>query len=190
MAASTPWKLVVTGGVGILAGVALVSVDWTLASLAAFAGLALAARGALYLVTSASFRGLPGAFAVLEVAGDVGVGIAAIAWRDPTVLSVAVLIGSWAILHAIAGGTIAVTAPGEHPPWPVSLIVAIVAVVLGVILIARPNSSVRGAAVLIGLLALLEGTREVAEAASRHHRERRINQAAHPESTAPAGRDA
>jgi hypothetical protein len=60
MPASTPWKLAVTGGVGIVAGVALVSVDWTLASLAAFAGLALVARGALYLVTSASFLGLAG----------------------------------------------------------------------------------------------------------------------------------
>jgi uncharacterized membrane protein HdeD (DUF308 family) len=186
MSASTPWKLAVTGGVGILAGVALVSVDWTLASLAAFAGLALVARGALYLVTSASFRGLAGTFAVLEVAGDVGVGIAAVAWRDPTLLSLAVLIGSWAVLHAIVGGTLAVTTPGEHPPWPLSLIVAIVAVVLGVILIARPNGSVRGAAVVIGLLALVEGTREVAEAAFRHHRERRVRQAAHAQSAAPA----
>ena len=83
MSASTPWKLAVTGGVGIVAGVALVSVDWTLASLAAFVGLALVARGALHLVTSASFLGLAGAFAVLEVAGDVGVGITALAWPTP-----------------------------------------------------------------------------------------------------------
>jgi uncharacterized membrane protein HdeD (DUF308 family) len=121
----------------------------------------------------------------LEVAGDVGVGITALAWRDPTLLSLAVLIGSWAVLHAIVGGTLAVTTPGEHPPWPLSLIVAIVAVVLGVILIARPNGSVRGAAVVIGLLALVEGTREVAEAAFRHHRERRVRQAT-PAQAAPA----
>ncbi len=185
MPALTPWKLAVTGGVGIVAGVALVSVDWTLAELAAFAGLALVARGALHLVTSASFGGLAGAFAVLEVAGDVGVGITAIAWRDPTLLSLAVLVGSWAILHAIAGGTIAVTTPTEHPPWPLSLIVAMVAVVLGVILIARPGDSVRGVAVIIGLLALLEGTREVAEAAFRHRRDRRVRQATHAQSAAP-----
>jgi uncharacterized membrane protein HdeD (DUF308 family) len=186
MSASTPWKLAVTGGVGILAGVALVSVDWTLALLAAFAGFALVTRGALYLVTSASFVGLAGAFAVLEVAGDVGVGITALAWPDPTLLTLAVLIGSWAILHAIAGGTIALTTPGEHPPWPLSLIAAIVAVVLGVILIARPGDSVRGVAITIGLLALLEGTREIAEAAFRHRRDRRVRQARHAQSAVPA----
>jgi uncharacterized membrane protein HdeD (DUF308 family) len=186
MSALTPWKLAVTGGVGILAGVALVSVDWTLASLAAFAGFALVTRGALYLVTSASFRGLAGAFAVLEVAGDVGVGITALAWRDPTLFSLAVLIGSWAILHAFAGGTIAITTPTEHPPWPLSLMFAIGGLVLGVILIGRPGDSVRGVAVVIGLLGLVEGTREVAEAAFRHRRDRRVRQATHAQSAAPA----
>ena len=68
MSASTPWKLAVAGGVGIVAGVALVSVDWTLASLAAFVGLALLARGALHLVVTGPFLGLAGAFAVLGVA--------------------------------------------------------------------------------------------------------------------------
>jgi uncharacterized membrane protein HdeD (DUF308 family) len=177
MSASTPWKLAVTGGVGVIAGVALVSVDWTLASLAAFAGLALAARGALHLVTSTSFLGATGAFALLEVAGDVGVGITAVAWRDRTLLSLAVLVGSWAILHAIAGGTISATTRADHP-WPLSIMFAIVAVVLGVILIARPNGSVRGVAVTIGLLALVEGTRELSEAAFRLRRERRFRHCA------------
>jgi uncharacterized membrane protein HdeD (DUF308 family) len=186
MLASTPWKLAVTGGVGIVAGVALVSVDWTLALLAAFAGFALVTRGALYLVTSASFRGLAGAFAVLEVAGDVGVGITAIAWPDPTLLGLAVLVGSWAILHAIVGGTIAITTPAEHPPWPLSLVFAISELVVGVIVIGRPGDSVRGVAVTIGLLALLEGTREIAEAVFRSRRERRIHRAAHTQAEAAA----
>jgi uncharacterized membrane protein HdeD (DUF308 family) len=186
MSTLTPWRLAVTGGVGIVAGVALVSVDWTLASLATFAGFALVTRGALHLVTSASFRGLAGAFAVLEVAGDVGVGITAIAWPDPTLLSLAVLVGSWAILHAVAGGTIAITTPTEHPPWPLSLIFAIGGLVLGVILTTRPGDSVRGVAVTIGLLALLEGTREIAEAAVRSRRERRIRRAQHTHSAAAA----
>jgi len=178
MPALTPWKLAVTGGVGIAAGVALVSVDWTLTSVAAFVGLALVARGALHLVVTAPFHGLAGAFAVLGVGGDVGVGIAALAWPDPTLLSLAVLVGSWAILRAIVGGTIAVTTPTEHPPWPLSLVFAIAELVVGVIVIARAGGSVRGVAVTIGILALLEGTREVAEAVFRSRRERRISRAA------------
>jgi len=93
MSASPPWKIAVTGAVGIVVGIALLSVDWTLAALAAFAGLALLARGSLHLVASASFVGFGGAFAVLEVAGDVGVGITALARPEPTRLSLAFLIG-------------------------------------------------------------------------------------------------
>ena len=103
MSTSTPWKLGVTGGVGIVAGVALLSVDWTVAPLAAFVGLALVARGALHLVTPVSFVGFAGAFAVLEVAGDAGIGITALAWPEPTLLSVALLAGSWAVSRALVG---------------------------------------------------------------------------------------
>jgi hypothetical protein len=60
---------------------------------------------------------------------------------------------------------------------PVSVVLFVVAVVLGVI-IARANGSVRDAAVIIGLLALLEGTREVSEATFRSLRERRLRRAA------------
>jgi hypothetical protein len=74
----------------------------------------VAARGALHLLVTAPFPGLAGAFAVLGVAGDVGVGIAALVWPDPTLLSRAVLVGSWAILRASVGGTIAVTTPTEE----------------------------------------------------------------------------
>jgi uncharacterized membrane protein HdeD (DUF308 family) len=63
---------------------------------------------------------------------------------------------------------------------------AIVAVVLGVIVIARPNGSVRGLAVTIGLVALLEGTREISEAAFRLRQERRFRRAAHAHSAAAA----
>ena len=62
-------------------------------------------------MVTAPFLGLAGAFAFLGVAGDVGVGITALAWPDPTLLSLAVLVGTWAILRAIVGGTIAITTP-------------------------------------------------------------------------------
>ena len=81
MPAPTPWKHALTGGVGIVAGVALLSADWSIAQLAAFVGLALVARGALHLVTTTGFVGFAGAFAVLHVAGDLGVGLTVVSWR-------------------------------------------------------------------------------------------------------------
>lgn len=178
MFVSTPWRLAVTGAVGVLAGTALLSVGWSLPALAAFAGFALATRGALHLVTSAPFRGLAGAFAILEVGGDVGVGIAVLAWPEPTLRTLALLLGAWAVLHSIAGGAIAITTRAEHRSWPLFVVFAIVAATFGVILITGPNDSVEDAAMVIGLLALLEGARELCEAARRHHQERQLSSVA------------
>ena len=92
--------------------------------MAAFAGLALVARGALHLVTATPFVGFAGAFAALAVAGDAGVGITALAWPDPTLFSLALLIGAWAIVRAIAGGTIAITTRADHRWWLLSFVFA------------------------------------------------------------------
>jgi hypothetical protein len=172
MSAPAAWKLALTGGMGIAAGAALLSVDWAPSQLAAFAGFALLARGALHVVTSAPFVGFGGAFAALAVAGDVGVGIAALAWPDPTLATLSLLLGTWAVVRAIAGGTIAVTTRAHSRQWLLFFAFAIGAATLGAILVASRDGTVREAAVLIGLLALLEGTREVSEAAFRARGER------------------
>ena len=184
MSQPIPWKLAVTGGFGVLAAIALLSGDWTIRELAAFAGLALVARGALHLVT-ASFVGLAGAVAVLAVIGDVGVGAAAIVWPSPTLLSLVLLVGSWTIVRGIAGATIAVTTRADNSKWPIFFVFATVEVALAVALIARPTGSVRAAAVTIGLLLLVEGAREIADAGLSMRREHRSHStAAQPAATA------
>ena len=174
MPAPTPWKQAVTGGVGIVTGVALLSVDWTLAQVVAFVGLALVARGTLHLVTSTPFVGFAGAFAALGVAGDIGVGITLLAWPDPTTLTLALLVGSWAILRGLAGATIAVTTRVDHPWWLVTIVFVTIAGVMGAVIIARSVGPLHDTVVMVGLLALLEGTRDAAEAASRARHARTV----------------
>ena len=184
MWASPPWKLAVTGGVGLVVGVALLSVHWTVAQLAAFVGLALVARRALHLVTPASFVDFAGAFAVLEVMGDLGVGITALVWPTPTLLSLALLVGSWAIVRATVGATIAVTTRVDRPWWLLSVAFTIFAGVLGVILVISSSGSVRGAAVTIGLLSLMDGIHEISEGALQARRAHGLRRSAHAASTA------
>jgi uncharacterized membrane protein HdeD (DUF308 family) len=172
MSAPAPWKLAAIGGVGTAAGLALLSVDWTVTTLAAFTGLALIARGASYLVASPSFLGFAGAFTVLQVGGDVGVGITILAWPQPTLLTVAALVGSWTIIRAIAGATIAVTTRGGQPGWTLSVLIATITGIVGVILIAS-HGSVSDAAVFIGLIMLFEAARDITGAWFRHRHERR-----------------
>jgi len=176
MPTSTPWKVVVTGGVGVIAGVALLTVEWTtLAPLAAFVGMALVARGALRLVAAGPFVGFEAAFVILAIAGDVGVGITVLAWPDPTRQIVVLLVGSWAIVRAIAGGTIAATTRADHPWWLPSIALAMAAGVLGAIVLTRSSGSVHSISVIIGLLVLLQGSHEVLEGALRH-RQRRVRE--------------
>jgi uncharacterized membrane protein HdeD (DUF308 family) len=185
MSQPTPWKLAVTGGFGVLAAIALLSRDWTIRELAAVAGLALVARGALHLVT-ASLAGLAGALAVLAVVGDVGIGAAALLWPSPTLLSLVLLVGSWTVVRGIAGATIAVTTRADNSNWPIFFVFATVEVALAVALIARPTGSVRAAAVTIGLLLLVEGAREIAGAGSSIRRERRSHTTAPTQPAATA----
>ena len=97
---------------------------------------------------------------------------------DPALLSLALLVGVWAVLRAIVGGTIAITTRADHPPWLLSLVFAVAAGVIGVILIAGSSGSVRRIAVTIGLLLLLEGTGEISEAALRDRGKRRLRRGA------------
>jgi len=186
MSTSTPWKHAIIGGAAIVAGIVLLSVDWTIATLAAFAGFALLARGTLHAVASTAFVGFAGAFAVLAIAGDVGVGITALAWPNSTVTTLSVLVGSWAVVRSFAGATIGVTTRAEHTWWLLFVALAAVGGILGIMLVARAGgASAHDAAVLIGLLALVDGAREVAEAGSRHRRERRLTHGARAHVPAP-----
>jgi uncharacterized membrane protein HdeD (DUF308 family) len=182
MPASTPWKADVIGAVGIAAGAALLPADWPVAPLAVFVGLALVARAALHLVAARSFVGFEGAFAVLEIAGDAGVGITVLAWPGPTPLSLAVPVGLWAVVRAIVGVTIAITTHVENSWWPLSIVFAVAVGVLGATVIARSGGSLRSITVVLGLLMLVEGAREAADGALRQHRERLRSGGARPSS--------
>jgi uncharacterized membrane protein HdeD (DUF308 family) len=160
----------------VLAGVALISHDWTLVALAAFVGLAFVARGTLHLLGPLAFVGLAGAFAILEVVGDIGVGIAAMVWPHPTLLSLSLLVGIWAVVRAVTRATIAITTRAEHPLWLVIVAATAIAACLGVLLIVRSGASLHDVSVTIGLLMVLEGTRELSEAAFRRREPRPTRQ--------------
>lgn len=55
-----PWKQALIGAVAVIAGVALLLTDWSLAQLVSFVAMFFVARGALHLVTM-SFEGVSGA---------------------------------------------------------------------------------------------------------------------------------
>lgn len=166
-----PWKLALIGLVAIAAGIALELVDWTLPQLAAFAAMLFLARGALHVVTT-SFEGVVGALSALLGCGEIAIGVLLLAWPSPTLLVIAVVVGVLALTHGIVDATILLATRRDRPRWLPRFVAAAAQVALGVALIARPGGSVRGTAVTLGLLAILEGVIELAEGVVGMRRER------------------
>jgi uncharacterized membrane protein HdeD (DUF308 family) len=163
-----PWKLAVIGAVAVIAGIALLLVGWTIAQLAAFVAMLLVARGALHLTTT-SFDGVTGALGALQGAIEVGAGLVLLAWPDPTLLVLTILVGTIVVVQATVDATIVGTTRREHVHWTARLVADVLQVVLGVALIARPSGTVHGAALIIGGVGVVAGGVEIVTALSRRH---------------------
>lgn len=167
-----PWKLAVTGAVAVIAGVALLLVDWNVAQLAAFVAMVFIGRGALHVVTT-SFDGVTGALAALQGGGEIGVGLVVLAWPHPTLLVVAVVVGAWVVVQATVDATLVVATRGDRRHWWVRFGADIVSLGLGVALIARPAGTVHAAALTLGAITVVAGAVEIATAAGRMRSEHR-----------------
>jgi hypothetical protein len=166
-----PWKLALIGLVAIAAGLALELVDWTLPQLAAFAAMLFLARGALHVVTT-NFEGVVGALSALLGCGELAIGVLLLAWPSPTLLVIAVVIGVLALTRGIVDATILLATRRDRPRRQARFAAALAEVAVGVALIARPGGSVRGTAVTLGVLAILEGIIELVEGVGGMRRER------------------
>jgi uncharacterized membrane protein HdeD (DUF308 family) len=168
MTYTPPWKLAVVGMVAILAGVALVLVDWQVSELAKFVAMLFIARAALHIVTT-QFEGVEGGLAGALAGGELTVGTVLLVWPSPTLLVVGVVVGALAVLHAAIAGAIIAATRTPHTLWKLRLVSCVLEFALGVALIARPGGTVRGTAVTLGALAILVGLTEVVTATSRVH---------------------
>ncbi|MCU1464503.1 MAG: hypothetical protein JWM72_431 [Actinomycetia bacterium] len=160
-----PWKLGVIGAVAVIAGIALLLVDWTIAQLAAFVAMLLIARGALHLTTT-SFDGVTGALGTLQGAVEAGAGVLLLAWPHPTLLVLTVLVGAIVVVQATVDGTIVGATRREHRHRTARLGADVLQVVLGVALIARLSGTVHAAGLIIGIVAIVAGGVEIVTALS------------------------
>jgi hypothetical protein len=160
-----PWKLGVIGAVAVIAGIALLLVDWTIAQLAAFVAMLLVARGALHLTTT-SFDGVTGALGALQGAVEVGAGVVLLAWPHPTLVFLTAVVGTIVVVQGTVDATIVAATRREHRHWTARFVPDAVQVMLGVALIARSLETVRAAALILGIIAIVAGCVEVATAFS------------------------
>jgi uncharacterized membrane protein HdeD (DUF308 family) len=153
--AETWWAGVVGGAVSVVFGAVILSVDWSVESLALVIGILLALRG---LATAASRPADGSARRVNVVIGvlELAAGIALLVWPEIGLLTLAVVIGA----RILAGGILLlVGAIGSRglPWWWMMLVLGLIQVPLGIWALRRPGMTLAILVTLVGVWAIVAG---------------------------------
>ena len=154
------WMVLLDGLVLAVAGVLILSVDWSLRSLATFIGALFIVQG----VAAMSSRGLDRSAAGTNIVSGVlsiAAGVAIIVWPGPGLTAVAVFLGAWLIVMgslAIAG---AFAARHVIPNWWMLLGIGLLEVPLGVLALADPGATLAALITVGGIWAVAVGVMNI-----------------------------
>jgi uncharacterized membrane protein HdeD (DUF308 family) len=154
------WVLLVAGIVSVVAGILILTIKWTVEDLALFVAILFIVRGGFTLVAKpvdGSGRGWNLFTGVLEIV----VGIAFLAWPEPTLLTLAIFIGAWVVVSGIFTIIGAIANRHDVSLWWVYLIFGVIEVPLGIVLLNRPSLTLAVAIAMVGIWAILVGTLEI-----------------------------
>jgi uncharacterized membrane protein HdeD (DUF308 family) len=153
--------LIIAGVLGTIAGIlALVFPDITLLALALIAGINLLLLGALSLVDSFSDDGDTGARVLSAVLGLLGIMAGLVVMRRPgeSLLAVLLVLGIWLVVTGIVD---LVRAFANAQSRGFRLLAAVVDLVLGGLILALPDVSLKTLALLIGIAFIVRGVLSV-----------------------------
>ena len=150
--------VVVVGVLSIVAGIlAIVYPDITLLALALIAGINLLLLGILGLVDAAASDEDAGGTRVLSgVLGLLGVIAGLVVMRRPgeSLLAIILILGVWFVVSGLVDAIRAIAVPGDRA---FRLLVAIFDIVLGGLILALPDLSLKTMAVLAGIAFIARG---------------------------------
>ena len=154
------WILLLAGTFSVVVGIVILSVQWTLADLAAVVSIFFVVNGAFRAATPPvdnSGRRWNIGVGVAEIL----VGIAFLAWPGVSLLTLAIFIGAWVFVHGVfdlAGG---ISSRHDVKFWWLYVIIGAIEVALGIVLLDRPILSLALAIAVAGVWALVIGTLEI-----------------------------
>ena len=154
------WILLLAGIFSVVVGIVILSVQWTLADLAAVVSIFFVVNGAFRAATPSvdnSGRQWNIGVGVAEIL----VGIAFLAWPGVSLLTLAIFIGAWVFVHGVfdlAGG---ISSRHDVKFWWLYVIIGAIEVALGIVLLDRPILSLALAIAVAGVWALVIGTLEI-----------------------------
>jgi len=151
----TWWAGLLGGVVSVVCGMLVLSVDWSVTSLAVFVGILLAFRG----IVTVSSRPLDGSSRGLTVfAGvlEVGAGVAIAVWPEIGLLTLAVVVG----VRLVVGGILALMgaiANRQVPHWWFVFVLGLIQLPIGIWALRRPGMTLVVLITLIGVWAIVGG---------------------------------
>ena len=157
--AETWWAGVVGGVVSVIFGAVILSVDWSVDSLALAVGILLGLRG---LATAASRPADGSARRVNLLVGvlEIAAGVAVVVWPEIGLLTLAVVIGA----RILVGGLLLVAGAVVHrelPWWWLMLVLGLIQVPLGIWALRRPGMTLAILVTLVGVWAIVAGIWEI-----------------------------
>lgn len=164
------WALLASGLVSVLAGLIILSINWTLATVMLFAGIYLVVRGVLVAFSSPPPGLVSRAWPVTTGIVTALVGVAVLA-SPRTLVILALFVGVWFIVSG-AADIIGGLANREYPGWVLPFIRGLVAVPLGLLILYEPILTLEIAVLVLGIWAVAIGIFELTmafEARKREH---------------------
>jgi uncharacterized membrane protein HdeD (DUF308 family) len=152
--------LLLSGVVGIVAGVLIFSIDWTIQDLATFIGALFIFQG----LTDALTTGIDARVRqanVLTGLLSLATGVLIIVWPEPGVLAVAVVLGAWLIVMGTFAITGAFAVRELLPNWWLLLVVGLLEIPLGVLALADPGATLAALITVAGIWAIAVGVMQV-----------------------------
>jgi uncharacterized membrane protein HdeD (DUF308 family) len=154
------WLPLLTGILTVAAGIVLLAVDWTAKGLAWMVGAIFIYRGLSRALTP-SFSSSARGFNVVTAIASVLAGVAFVVWPEPTLLVLAVFIGSYLLVDGILHLLGAIEMRHDIDLWWLELLFGAGLAVLGFLALRRPEATLTALVLLAGLWAVVVGTAEI-----------------------------
>jgi uncharacterized membrane protein HdeD (DUF308 family) len=150
------WAILFSGVLSIVAGVLILSINWTLADLAVFLGSYLIFRGFIQTVT-APLSGSGRSFFLGSGLLGVAAGVLVVAWPGPTLLIVAIFVGAAIVAYGTMNVAGAISNRRWASYWWVVLALGVLEIFLGLWLLRRPGLTLAVAITATGFWAIFIG---------------------------------
>jgi uncharacterized membrane protein HdeD (DUF308 family) len=154
------WVLLLNGGLLIVAGFLIFSIDWTIRDLATFIGALFIFQGVAEALTTGIDARVRQANVIAGLL-SIATGVLIIIWPKPGLLAVAVVLGAWLIVMGTLAVSGAFAARDILPNWWLLLIVGLLEIPLGVLALANPGATLAALITVAGIWAVAIGVMRI-----------------------------